>query len=98
MASTIDSGFAGLRTNLKITGLQAARASTRQRNVRAAVAQELAVLDSFLTGSYRRKTMIAPLAQADIDIFIVLDPQYHDRDGQAALLDRVKRVLKKSWG
>jgi hypothetical protein len=33
------------------------------------VSSEMEVLDSFLTGSYRRSTMIAPLSQADIDIF-----------------------------
>ena len=41
------------------------------------------VLDSFLTGSYSRHTMIAPLNEADIDIFIVLDPSYYEKDGQA---------------
>jgi hypothetical protein len=33
----------------------------------------LEVLDSFLTGSYRRSTMIAPLKEADVDVFVVLD-------------------------
>lgn len=34
---------------------------------------DFTTLDSFLSGSYRRSTMIAPLAQADVDIFVVLD-------------------------
>ena len=37
--------------------------------------------------------MIAPLAEADIDIFTVLDPEYYEANGQAALLDKVKCVL-----
>ena len=43
--------------------------------------------------------MIAPLKEADVDIFVVLDPQYYssDQNGPANLLDRVKRVLKKSY-
>jgi hypothetical protein len=41
--------------------------------------------------------MIAPLAEADIDIFAVLDPEYYSSDGQAALLDRVKRALRKTY-
>ena len=61
------------------------------------------VVDSFLTGSYSRKTMIAPLKEADVDIFIQLDAKYfhhynHGQNGgQAGLLDLVKRTLKKTY-
>lgn len=97
MPKTISQGFQTLRANLEITDLQASTASTRQKNVREAVEAELKVLDSFLTGSYMRNTMIAPLKQADIDIFVVLDPSYYDANGQASLIDRVQRVLKKTY-
>jgi hypothetical protein len=69
MPVPIYQGFEKLRQNLEITGLQESTVSTRQRTVREAVSSEMEVLDSFLTGSYRRSTMIAPLSQADIDIF-----------------------------
>lgn len=57
---------------------------------------------SFLTGSYSRQTLIAPLKEADIDIFFVLDPKYyHHYNGQngnqAGLLDFVKRLLRKTY-
>ncbi len=61
------------------------------------------VKDSFLTGSYSRSTMIAPLKQADVDIFIVLDPKYFyhydngQNGGQAGLLDLVKRTLRRTY-
>ena len=97
MATTVNSGFAKLRDNLEITTLQASTVSTRQTNVRDAVKKELTVLDDFLTGSYMRNTMIAPLKSADVDIFVVLDSSYYTQDGQAALLDRVKRVLRKTY-
>jgi hypothetical protein len=97
MATTINTGFSGLRKNLGITDLQAKTVSTRQQNVREAVAQELDVVTSFLTGSYMRDTMIAPLSKADVDIFVVLDPKYYEQNGQTNLLDRVKRVLKKTY-
>ena len=97
MATTIDAGFRLFRKNLEITDLQEATVSTRQQGVRTAIEKELVVLDSFLTGSYKRSTLIAPLAEADIDIFVVLDPGYYDANGQAALLDRVKRVLKTTY-
>ena len=44
-----------------------------------------------------RNTMISPLKEADVDIFIVFDPSYCRTDGQAALLDQVKRALMKLY-
>jgi len=97
MATTVKQGFKTLKSNLEITDLQQGTVSTRQKNVRKAVEAELTVLSSFLTGSYSRSTMIAPLSEADIDVFTVLDPSYHEANGQASLLDKVKRVLKKTY-
>jgi hypothetical protein len=95
--TTIAQGFAKLQDNLQITDLQDSTVDTRQNNVREAVAKELTVLTSFVTGSYRRGTLIAPLSKADIDIFVILDPSYHSSDGYANLIDRVKRVLKGTY-
>jgi tRNA nucleotidyltransferase (CCA-adding enzyme) len=94
MATTIRQSFANLKSNLEITSLQSSTVSTRQRNVRDAVEAGLQVEDSFLTGSYSRSTMIAPLKDADVDIFVVLNPKYfHNYNGQnggpAGLLDTV---------
>src|SRR5216684_4048645 len=97
MAMTIDEGFKGLTSNLEISDLQESDVSTRQKNVREVMEAGLTVLDSFLTGSYRRSTMIAPLSGADVDIFLVLHSSYHDSNGAAALLDRVKAVLRKTY-
>lgn len=97
MPRAILEGFNRLRENLQITDLQETTVSTRQQNVRAAVEEELEVLDSFLTGSHRRNTMIAPLSEADVDIFVVLSSKYWQQDGQAALLDRVKSVLRQTY-
>lgn len=103
MATTIPIAFQKLKENLEITGLQKSTVSTRQDNVRAVVANDLTVEDSFLTGSYSRNTMIAPLKEADVDIFIVLHPNYFhhynngQNGGQAGLLDLVKRTLKKTY-
>jgi len=102
MATTIHSALQQFRSNLEITDLQETTVSTRQQSVRAAVARDLAVLDSFLTGSYSRNTLIAPLKDADIDIFVILDPQYYwhyngQNGGQRGLLDLVKSVLRKTY-
>ena len=97
MATTIKEAFRTFRSRLEITDLQSQTVSTRQQNVRKAVSAELTVLTDFLTGSYCRSTLIAPLSEADVDIFVVLDPQYYEKDGQVALLERVKRALKKQY-
>jgi tRNA nucleotidyltransferase (CCA-adding enzyme) len=97
MPTTISQGFAKLQENLQITDLQEATVDTRQKNIRDAVAKELTVLASFVTGSYRRETLIAPLSKADIDIFTILDASYYSADGYANLIDRVKRVLKVTY-
>lgn len=97
MPKTIDQGFEKFRENLRITQLQESTVSTRQQNIRDAVGKEMKVLESFLAGSYRRNTLVSPLTSADIDIFVVLDPSYYDKTGQASLLDKVKRVLQKTY-
>lgn len=96
MATTIAAGFTQLRSNLEITGLQSTVVSTRQEGVRKTMNGGFTVLEDFQTGSYARSTMIAPLAEADIDIFVVLDPGYH-RYGPAGLLDLAKRTLLSTY-
>lgn len=102
MATTIPASFQKYKENLEITGLQEATVSTRQKNVRAVIEAGITVKDSFLAGSYSRSTMIAPLKEADVDIFMVLDSRYYhhyngQNGGQAGLLDFVKRTLRKSY-
>lgn len=103
MATTIQQSFLKFKQNLEITALQASVVSTRQTNIREVLEGELSILDSFLTGSYQRNTMIAPLEKADIDIFFVLDSKYFNNynngqnGGQAGLLDLIKRNLKKTY-
>ncbi len=97
MATTITSGFQKLKENLEISSLQAGTVSSRQQNVRDHVATETTVERSFLTGSYMRSTMIAPLADADIDVFLVMNAKYFSQDGHTSLLDKVKRALAKGY-
>ena len=96
MAKTIDQGFEVLRQNLEITDLQEETVSTRQQNVRSALEKGLDLYDTFLTGSYRRNTMIAPLKKADVDVFAVLDVKYGNYDPKE-LLNSVKTVLRETY-
>lgn len=102
MATTIKQSFQRLKENLEITELQEETVSTRQKSVREVLDAGLTVNESFLTGSYSRSTMIAPLSDADVDIFAVLDVKYYhnysgQNGGQAGLLDLVKRTLRNTY-
>ncbi|MBB4954556.1 hypothetical protein H4S14_002445 [Agrobacterium vitis] len=97
MATTIAGAFQKFKANLAISSLQESTTSTRQQNVRDAVASDFAVLDTFLMGSYRRNTMIAPLKTADIDVFVILDPKYYAAQNQNSLLSSVMTTLKKKY-
>lgn len=97
MPTTIAQGFAKFSANLEITDLQSGTVSTRQQNVREVVATEFTVLESFLTGSYKRNTMIAPLANADVDLFVVLDASYYQKHTPTSLLEEVRTALRKEY-
>jgi hypothetical protein len=103
MARSVTEAFREFKTRLEITDLQTSTVSTRQQAVRDVVEAGMDVQDSFLSGSYSRSTLIAPLAEADIDVFVVLDPKYFhhynngQNGGQAGLLDLLKRTLRKTY-
>jgi len=41
--------------------------------------------------------MISPLKEADVDIFVVLDPKYYAAQGQTGPLNRVRASLLKTY-
>jgi hypothetical protein len=53
-----------------LTGLQECVVADRQRSVRGAMGRELPVVEAFLTGSYRRQTLITPLSTADPGVLV----------------------------
>jgi hypothetical protein len=89
---TLQQAFDELRTNLELTGLQERTVADRQKKVRAAVERQLTVVDDFLTGSYRRQTLVRPLSRADVDVVVVLDRGYRQR-GPRAVLELAKKAL-----
>lgn len=97
MPTTITLGFNTLKNNLEITSLQKSTVSTRQNNIREAVANGFTVLDSFLAGSYARSTMITPLKESDVDIFVIIDSSYYSKYSPASLLDRLRTILKITY-
>ena len=97
MVTSVAEAFEQFRRNLQITTLQTSTVASRQTAVRDAVAAKIDVKESFLTGSYSRNTMIAPLEKADVDVFMVLNPSYYESNGQLLLLNQVRDVLKERY-
>lgn len=71
--------------------------STRQQEVRDAVARGFTVWDSVLAGSYDRSTMSGPLKDADIDIIVVLSSEYWNRYTPGGLLNAVRDDLSETY-
>lgn len=66
------------------------KASTQQASVRTKLETLLAVIDTFLSGSYRRHTQRRPVD--DIDLLVLLDEEeYLDGDGVAALTAKLSK-------
>lgn len=93
MATTIHQGFLELQRNLNITSIQESVLAERQQNIRRVLESEFIVVDTFLMGSYKRNTIIAPLSKADVDIFVVLDHGYFQRSGPYPILERIRQLL-----
>jgi hypothetical protein len=99
MPFTLADSFQRFKSNLEITDLQTTTVSIRQQTIRKVLANDFQMIEDFLTGSYARSTMISPLSEADIDIFVCLHPTYFNafNGGPAGLLDRVKTSLRKTY-
>lgn len=97
MVTTVSDGFNELKQRTNITDNQASVVSTTQYQIRSVMNSSFNVLEDFLQGSYPRETMIAPLSEADIDIFIVLNPEYYQQNNQRQLLSRVQAVLRNRY-
>jgi SMODS domain-containing protein len=94
--ATVLDAFGRFRGNLELTGLQESAVSDRQRDIRGVMAGALPVVDAFLTGSYRRQTLVAPLSTADVDVVVVLDGSLRRR-GPRGVLDVAKGALSESY-
>jgi hypothetical protein len=94
MATTIHQGFSELQSNLNITSIQESTVAERQQNIRRVLEREFIVADTFLMGSYKRHTIIAPLSKADVDIFVVLDHRHLERTGPYLILERIRELLR----
>lgn len=101
MAKTVSSAFRTFYERIGLTDLQREDAQTKVRGVRECLHRSWELNTAFLTGSYRRGTMISP--PKDIDLMVILDVEAHGGDyyeaddGDEALLERIHRHLKADY-
>jgi len=91
---TVAQAFEVFKSALEITQPEQDAAKSSQVRLRAQLGGRLAILDDFLSGSYKRDTKIRPLT--DIDLFVVLDPGYFTY-GPAGVLRLVASHLRTSY-
>jgi hypothetical protein len=91
---TVGQAFELFKSALEITQSEQDAAKSSQATLRARLEGRLAILDDFLSGSYKRDTKIRPLT--DIDLFVVLDPSYFIC-GPAGVLRLVASHLRASY-
>lgn len=102
MPSTIDEAFVRFLSNLEIPTIDPEKISARQRGICEVLQQKIMIVNDFVSGSYARSTMIAPLQDAEIDLFVVLESHYFHhfnskRRGHAQLLNMVQWALRQTY-
>lgn len=96
---TVPQAMADLMTAIEPNDAEREKASKQQQNLRAALDEHLALKATYLSGSYRRRTLIRPVD--DIDLLVVLDHDKHsiglDAAGARRALDLVEAALRKAY-
>lgn len=101
MARTVASAFRKFASRIEPTDAQKQDAETKVGGVRACLKERWVVDTTFLTGSYRRHTMIGP--PKDIDLVVILNYDEHGEDycdpddADELVLERFHRDLKRSY-
>jgi len=100
---TINEYFENLldRVNLKIEDSEREFIEKKQNGLREALRAKLDLKDDFLTGSYRRHTIIKPKKEDekfDVDVFVAFDKEKYDEKELAELRELVTSALSEIKG
>jgi hypothetical protein len=89
--------FEKFRSRIEPTEKEKNAISASQNKMRKILknSTEISVVNSFLTGSYARQTMIRPLK--DVDFLVQMNYAVHKNDNSIQLLRKVRRVISKAY-
>lgn len=98
MSKKLDAAFATFDENLNLDPRERKRAPQVHNDMRDALSADGLVVDSFLQGSFARKTMLKPLK--DVDVVLLLNPNLRNAlrapDGPGLAMEAFKpRVLTR---
>lgn len=91
---TIEEGLRALDSSLHITVAQNAIIATRQSEIEKIVVGEFDALGTVLSGACTRHTMIQPLADNIIDLFVLLKPERGQLNTPGELMRKLEDVLR----
>ena len=86
------------KINLKIDDSERKLIEDKQNELRIALRRKLSLKDDFLTGSYRRHTIIKPKKEGDefdVDVFVAFDKKEYDEKELKELRNLVANALGK---
>ena len=90
---TIEEGLRTLDSSLVISRQQNALISMRQSEIEEIVVKEFDALGTALTGASARNTMIQPLVENRIDLFVLLKPEIGQRNTPGSLMRQLLAVF-----
>lgn len=94
--SGLPNKFDKFRQKIELTPNQRDKIKTSHKHLRENILQPLDyVSHTFLTGSYKKKTLINPAN--DIDVFVVLSGYFQDNITPNAILNKLKKDLQKTY-
>lgn len=104
MTTTVKQAFDKFASNLEITDRQAELVSKRRKNVVDAIKESLTLYEgheSYVIGSWDRRTMTRYLREADVDVMVILhygeNKGWDNSDGTIKALDRFRTILDSAY-
>jgi hypothetical protein len=96
---TVDGAFGAFDHNLNLDRSERDQAQEMHQEIREELTDAGVIADSFLQGSFARKTMLKPLK--DIDIVCLLDPalweELRHADGPGKAMESFKSPIRTRW-
>ena len=89
--------FEKLRSQIEPTEKEKSSISASHTKMRTMLenSTEVKTVDTFLTGSYARDTMIRPLK--DVDFLVQVNSGHHQNDTPMQLLNKISRILRSAY-
>ena len=94
MSPTTDEAFDEFDDNLKLDPDERAAAQKIHKEITSLLIEKRLIIDAFLQGSFRRKTMIAPLR--DVDKVVILHADLEDLTPDE-VMDRIQQVVELAY-